>query len=195
VTTVPGLILASTSRYRRELLERFRLPFEVRSPEVEESPIAGEAPEARARRLSLAKAQAVAASYPERVVIGADQVAACEGAILDKPGDAAVATAQLRTQSGRSVEFFSAVAVVWAQRDVRDVFVDQTSVRLRTLTDPEIAAYLRLDEPYDCAGSLRSEALGTALCESIRSADPTGLLGLPLIRLAASLRACGFALP
>jgi len=191
----PGLILASTSIYRRELLGRLRLPFEVRAPGVGESAQAGEAPAARAERLSLAKALAVATAHPDHVVIGADQVAACEGAVLDKPGDAATAHAQLRHQAGRSVQFYSAVAVVRGAGGYRDVFVDLTTVRFRALSDEDIAAYVRADEPFDCAGSLRSEALGTVLCESIESLDPTGLLGLPLIRLSRSLRLCGFALP
>jgi septum formation protein len=195
VTTAPGLILASTSRYRQELLSRLRVPFEARSPGVDEATLAGEAPADRAGRLALAKAEAVAASHQAEVVIGADQVAACEGRILDKPGDAVHAEAQLRHQSGRSVQFYSAVAVVCRQRSFRAQFVDLTTVTLRALTEAEIAAYLAADRPYDCAGSLRSERLGIALCERIESGDPTGLIGLPLIRLSAILRDCGYALP
>ena len=192
---VPLLILASTSRYRQELLGRLRLPFEALAPGVDEASRDREAPEARAARLSLAKAEAVAASHPVAVVIGADQVAACEGRILDKPGDAANARTQLRYQSGRAVEFYSAVAVVSRQRGFRAQFVDLTRVRLRPLSEADISAYLEADHPYDCAGSLRSERLGIALCERIDSSDPTGLIGLPLIRLSAILRDCGYALP
>jgi septum formation protein len=195
VTSPPGLILASTSPYRRELLARLRLPFTVERPEVDEAPIAGELAQARAGRLALAKALAVAAHHPRSVVIGADQVAACDGRILDKPGDSGTARAQLRAQSGRSVRFHSAVAVVHADRAFRDCFTDQTTVVFRALSAAEIDAYIAADQPFDCAGSLRSEALGASLCERIDSQDPTGLVGLPLIRLAASLRSCGYALP
>ena len=193
--TTPGLILASTSVYRRELLSRLKIPFAVRKPAVDEAPLAGEAPRDRAERLALAKAEAIALEEPAKVVIGADQVAACEGLILDKPGHAEAARAQLRRQSGRSVQFYSAVAVVHATRGLRDCFVDLTTVVFRELRSAEIEAYLAADQPYDCAGSLRSEALGLSLCERVDTQDPTGLIGLPLIRLAASLRSCGYALP
>ena len=195
MTAAPGLILASTSRYRQELLGRLCLPFEAIAPGVDEASLAGEAAEARAPRLALAKAEAVAASHQGVVVIGADQVAACEGRILDKPGDAVQALAQLRHQSARSVQFYSAVAVVCRQRGFRAQFTDLTTVKLRPLSEADIAAYLAADQPYDCAGSLRSERLGVALCERIDSSDPTGLIGLPLIRLSAILRDCGYALP
>ncbi len=152
-------------------------------------------PRPRAERLALAKARAVAQAHPAELVIGADQVAACEGAILDKPGQPEAARAQLRAQSGRAVQFFSAVALVHAQRGHTETFVDLTTVRFRALSDAEIEAYLAADQPYDCAASLRSEALGISLCERIETQDPTALVGLPLIRLAASLRSCGFALP
>jgi septum formation protein len=195
VTSPPGLILASTSPYRRELLARLGLPFSVQRPDVDEALLAGEAPRARAERLALAKALAVSALHPRSVVIGADQVAACEGRILDKPGNARAARAQLQAQSGRSVQFHSAVAVVHAERAFSDCFTDQTTVVFRTLRAAEIDAYIAADQPFDCAGSLRSEALGPSLCERIESQDPTGLIGLPLIRLAVSLRSCGYALP
>ena len=191
----PALILASTSIYRRALLERLKLPFTVRQPGVDETAVRGETPLARAQRLALAKAGAIARQEPTAVVIGADQVAACNGQILDKPGDAATARAQLSVQSGRAVQFFSAVAVIRADRDFEDCFVDLTTVVLRPLSTTEIDAYLIADQPFDCAGAQRSEALGVTLCERIDSADPTGLIGLPLIRLCASLRACGYALP
>ena len=191
----PGLILASTSVYRRELLGRLRLPFTVERPQVDEGLLPGELPLLRARRLGLAKAAAVAARHPQCVVIGADQVATCEGRILDKPGGAATAREQLAAQSGRAVQFFSAVAVVHAGRGISDGFVDLTTVIFRTLSAAEIEAYIAADQPFDCAGSLRSEGLGLSLCERIETADPTGLIGLPLIRLAASLRSCGYALP
>jgi len=191
----PGLILASTSPYRRELLARLGLPFSVHRPDVDEHRMPGEPPLARAERLALAKASTVAALHPHAVVIGADQVAACGALILDKPGNADTARAQLRAQSGRSVQFFSAVAIVQAGSTSNDCFTDLTTVFLRTLSEAEIDAYIAADRPFDCAGSLRSEGLGISLCERIESTDPTGLIGLPLIRLAAALRARGYALP
>ncbi|HEV7431892.1 MAG TPA: nucleoside triphosphate pyrophosphatase [Steroidobacteraceae bacterium] len=191
----PALILASTSVYRRELLERLRLPFSVSAPKIDEAAREGEAPRPRAERLALEKAQAIAQAHPAQFVIGADQVAACEGTILDKPGNLEAARAQLRTQSGRAVQFYSAVALVHSQRRIAERFVDLTTVVFRDLSEAEIEAYLLADRPYDCAGSLRSESLGISLCERIETSDPTGLIGLPLIRLAASLRSCGYALP
>jgi septum formation protein len=193
--TAPGLILASTSVYRRQLLDRLRLPYTVRSPAVDEAQRRGEEPRPRAERLALEKAQAVARERPGQLVIGADQVAACDGVILDKPGGPEAARAQLRAQSGRAVHYYSAVALVHAERGYTEGFVDLTTVVFRALNEAEIDAYLAADAPYDCAGSLRSEALGISLCERIESRDPTALLGLPLIRLAASLRSCGYALP
>lgn len=192
---MPPILLASTSPYRRELLARLRLPFEVRASGVDESALAGEAPAARARRLALAKATALADVLPGHIVIGSDQVAACEGLMLDKPGTAAAARAQLAHQSGKAVEFHSAVAVLWRERGYAQQFIDLTVVELRPLGAAEIAAYVAADRPFDCAGSLRSESLGVALCQRIVSEDPTALVGLPLIRLAASLRACGCPLP
>ena len=164
---------------------------------VDEHVIAGEPPRIRAERLALAKATAIAVSglYPRSVVIGADQVASCEGSILDKPGNAQVARAQLQAQSGRSVLFHSAVAIVDTGRGTEECFTDLTTVVMRTLGSAEIDAYIAADQPFDCAGSLRSEKLGISLCERIDSEDPTGLIGLPLIRLCAALRACGYALP
>jgi septum formation protein len=193
--TPPGLVLASSSVTRRQLLSRLRVPFTVARPEVDEAPRPGEAPRPRAERLALEKAQAVGRSHPAQLIIGADQVAASQGSILDKPGDAQTAQAQLRAQSGCRVEFFSAVALLHAQRGYSERFVDLTVVQFRLLSEREIEAYVRADAPYDCAASLRSEALGPSLCERIESADPTGLLGLPLIRLAACLRSCGYELP
>jgi septum formation protein len=195
VPDAPGLILASTSVYRHALLGRLRLPFAVRPPQVEEGRIQGEEPLRRAERLALAKAQAVSKLERAAVVIGADQVACCGGQIFDKPGDAAAAREQLRAQSGRTVLFFTAVAVLQAERQFSDCFVDRTEVAVRALSAAEIEAYLTADRPFDCAGSLRSDGLGVSLCERIETLDPTALVGLPLIRLAASLRACGYALP
>jgi septum formation protein len=195
MSPIPPLILASTSPYRRDLLARLRIPFTTRRPAVPEAGVPDEDPRHRAERLAWAKAQAIAVHEGSSVVIGADQVAVCEGVVLEKPGDAAAARAQLRRQSERSVLFFSAVAVVCAERGYSDRFVDVTTVRFRALDAAEIDAYIAADRPFDCAGSLRSESLGLSLCERIESEDPTGLIGLPLIRLAASLRSCGYALP
>lgn len=187
----PRLILASTSRYRRELLERLRLPFEALSPEVDETPLPGEAPAALAERLALAKAQALAARDPAAIVIGADQVADVDGIAVGKPGDHARATAQLRAMSGRTIVFQTGVAVVRAATGFAQVARAPVTVRFRTLTDDEIEFYLRAEQPYDCAGSAKCETLGIALLEAIESDDPTALIGLPLIRTGALLRAAG----
>jgi septum formation protein len=187
----PALILASTSRYRRELLERLRLPFTAVSPEVDESPLPGEAPAALALRLARAKAEAVAARFPGAIVIGSDQVADVDGVAIGKPGTHERAVEQLRAMSGRRIVFQTAVAVVRADRDVRLAELAPVTVRFRHLEDDEIERYLRLEQPYDCAGSAKSETLGIALLSAIESDDPTALVGLPLIRTAAMLRAAG----
>jgi septum formation protein len=187
----PRLILGSTSRYRRELLTRLRLPFEVEAPGVDETPRPGEAPAALAQRLALEKARAVAARHPQDVVIGSDQVADLAGEPLGKPGDHAHAVAQLQRMSGQRVVFQTALAVVRRDTGFEAVDLAAVSVTFRTLSDAEIETYLRLDEPYDCAGSARSESLGVALLSAIDSDDPTALVGLPLIRTCALLRAAG----
>ena len=188
------VVLGSTSRYRRELLERLRLPFEVAAPEVDETPHPGEAPAALARRLALAKAHAVAARYPEAVVIGSDQVADLQGQPLGKPGDHERATAQLRQMRGQTVVFQTALAVVCLASGFEQVDLAPVRVRFRALDDDEIEHYLRAEQPYDCAGSAKSEGLGIALLEAIDSDDPTALVGLPLIRTARMLRAAGVRL-
>jgi septum formation protein len=185
------LILASTSRYRRELLQRLRLPFEVIAPGVDESPLPAETPRALALRLALAKAQVVARGEPEALVIGSDQVAELDGQPLGKPGGHEQAVLQLRRMSGREVQFHTALAVVCGASGFAQTALAPVKVRFRELKDTDIERYLRLDEPYDCAGSARSEALGVALLEHIESDDPTALIGLPLIRTAALLRAAG----
>jgi septum formation protein len=187
----PRLILGSTSHYRRELLTRLRLPFEVEAPGVDETPRPGEAPAALAQRLALEKARAVAARHPRDVVIGSDQVADLAGEPLGKPGDHARAVAQLQRMSGQRVVFQTALAVVRQDTGFEAVDLAAVSVTFRTLSDAEIETYLRLDEPYDCAGSARSESLGVALLSAIDSDDPTALVGLPLIRTCALLRAAG----
>jgi septum formation protein len=185
------LILASTSRYRRELLERLRIPFEVAAPEVDETPHPGEAPRALALRLALAKAQAVAVQFPQAVVIGSDQVADLEGQPLGKPGQHDRAVAQLQSMRGRVVIFQTAVSVVCQASGFADTQLAAVKVQFRDLSDAEIEAYLQAEEPYDCAGSAKSEGLGIALLDQIDNDDPTALVGLPLIRTCQMIRAAG----
>jgi len=189
--TAAHLVLASTSRYRRELLARLRLPFDVVAPEVDESAQPGEAPAALAERLALAKAHAVAARDRDAIVIGSDQVAELDGAALGKPGTHERAVAQLRAMRGREVRFHTAVAVVRAARGFAQHALVTVRVRFRDLRDDEIEHYLRTEQPYDCAGSAKCETLGIALLDAIESDDPTALVGLPLIRTSAMLRAAG----
>lgn len=185
------LILGSTSRYRRELLERLRLPFDTERPEVDESPLPGELPSALASRLALTKAEAVAARRPDAVVIGSDQVADLDGESIGKPGTHERAADQLRRMSGRSVVFQTAVAVVCRETGFAQSRLAAVRVVFRTLAETEIEHYLVADRPYDCAGSAKSEALGIALLQSIESDDPTALVGLPLIRTCELLRLAG----
>ncbi len=189
------VVLGSTSRYRRELLTRLNLPFEVASPDVDETPAPGEAPRALALRLALAKARAVAAQHPEAVVIGSDQVADLAGQPLGKPGTHDRAVQQLRQMSGQTAIFQTAVAVVCQATGFEQVDIAPVEVRFRALSDAEIERYLRAEEPYDCAGSAKSEGLGIALLDAILSDDPTALIGLPLIRTCRMLRAAGVVLP
>lgn len=187
----PPLILASTSRYRRELLQRLHLPFEVIAPQVDETPLPGEAPADLAQRLALAKAQAVALLRPEAVVIGSDQVADLDGQPIGKPGTHERAVAQLQRMRGRRVVFQTAVAVVRADRAYAQTLLAPVAVTFRDLSDAEIDHYLRTEAPYDCAGSAKCETLGIALVDAIDSDDPTALVGLPLIRTCRLLRAAG----
>ena len=189
-----SLVLGSTSRYRRELLERLRVPFEVAAPHVDETPLPGEQPQALAVRLALAKAQAVAAKFPDAVVIGSDQVADLNGQPLGKPGNHERATEQLRQMRGHTVIFQTALAVVCKETNFMQQDIAQVRVVFRNLTDDEIENYLRAEEPYDCAGSAKSEGLGIALLERIDSDDPTALIGLPLIRTARMIAAAGVKL-
>lgn len=185
------LILASTSRYRAELLARLGLAFETRVPGVDETPLPGEAPPALALRLALAKARAVAATLPAGLIIGSDQVAHCAGRLLGKPGDAATARQQLLHMRGRLTRFDTALALIDASTGTEQSTVVSTDVELRDLTEREIDAYLRIDAPWDCAGSARSEGLGVVLMKSISGPDPTALVGLPLIELSGMLRRAG----
>ncbi len=188
------LVLGSTSRYRSELLQRLRIPFEVVAPEVDETPLAGEAPAALATRLALEKARAVARLHPGAIVIGSDQVADLDGMALGKPGNHEKATAQLRQMRGRAVVFQTAVAVVCLESGFERSSLAAVRVQFRTLSDEDIESYLRAEQPYDCAGSAKSEGLGITLLASIDSDDPTALIGLPLIRTCTLLRAAGIAL-
>jgi septum formation protein len=182
------LILASTSLYRRELVSRWKVPFSCASPEVDETPLLHETPLALAQRLALAKAQAIALQHPQAFVIGSDQVLDLAGEPLGKPHTHANAAAMLRRMSGNTMHFHTAVAVVQGGQ-VR-TGIDSVQVTIKSLTESQIETYLRLDQPYDCAGSCKSESLGIALCERIDSVDPTSQIGLPLIltqRLLAEL--------
>lgn len=194
--TMPSrlLILGSTSRYRRELLERLALPFEVVAPEVDETPLPGEAPRALALRLARAKARAVAHRHPQAVVIGSDQVADLGGEPLGKPGTHDRAIAQLRRMRGQTVVFQTAVAVVCAATGFEQLDLAAVNVVFRDLDDQEIERYLRAEEPYDCAGSAKSEGLGIALLSRIDNDDPSALVGLPLIRTCHMLRAAGVSI-
>ena len=188
---LPRLILGSTSPYRRELLQRLRLPFDTDAPRVDETARSGEAPTALASRLALEKAHEVARRHPGAVVIGADQVAELDGQAIGKPGNHARAVAQLQWLRGRRVVFHTAVAVVRPDTGFAQGLLAPVTVLFRALSDAEIAHYLRLEQPYDCAGSAKCETLGIALLDAIESDDPTALIGLPLIRTCALLRAAG----
>ena len=189
-----ALVLGSTSRYRQELLQRLRIPFTVAAPDVDEAPQPGEAPAALALRLALAKAHAVAAAFPDAVVIGSDQVADLDGLPMGKPGTHERAVAQLRQMRGRTVVFQTAVAVVCQASGFEQASLAAVRVRFRDLSDEAIENYLRAEQPYDCAGSAKSEGLGIALLEAIDSDDPTALVGLPLIRTCRLIEAAGIRL-
>jgi septum formation protein len=190
----PALILGSTSRYRRELLARLRVPFDVVSPDVDETPLTGESPQVLATRLALAKAQAVAALHPHAVVIGSDQVADLNGEPLGKPGTHERAVQQLQRMRGQTVVFQTAVSVVCQASGFEQTELARIKVRCRDLSDADSEAYLRVVEPSDCAGSAKSEGLGIALLDAIDNDDPTALIGLPMIRTARMLRAAGIDL-
>lgn len=181
------LVLASTSRYRRELLSRLGLPFEVLSPEVDETPLPGESPSATALRLSVLKAQAAAATYPDALIIGSDQVLMLDSEQLGKPGNFDRAFAQLKRMQGRAMVFHTALTLLNSRTghaQTRDV---PTVVHIRPLSDAQISAYLLKEQPYDCAGSAKSESLGIALMTRMESPDPTALVGLPLMALTEML--------
>lgn len=190
----PPLILGSSSPYRRELLTRLRIPFDVAVPDIDETPLAGESPEATALRLSRRKAEAIAARHPDALVIGSDQVCTLDGAQLGKPGTHERALAQLQHMRGRTVTFHSALCLLDARTGAAQLADVQTLVTFRDLPDAELEAYLRLETPYDVAGSAKVEGLGIALLARVESDDPTALIGLPLIALINMLRQAGFPL-
>ena len=187
------LVLASTSPYRRELLGRLGLPFEVANPDTDETPLPGESPTATALRLSEAKARAVALQYPEALIIGSDQVAVMDGHVFGKPGTHAKAVEQLQTLSGKTVNFFTGLCVLNAKTGEAEVCGVPTLVGFRELGDAEIENYLRREPAYNCAGSAKSEGLGIALLSRIHGDDPNALVGLPLIALCDLLRKHGMA--
>jgi len=187
----PGLVLASTSRYRRQLLDRLGLAYVAVSPDADEAPRAGEAPAATALRLAEAKARSVAASFPGALIVGSDQVADADGAAVGKPGGHEAARRQLALLSGRVIVFHTGLALLDTRSGQCQTALVDVRSRFRTLSGDEIDAYLAREQPWDCAGSVKSEALGIALFDAIESDDPTALIGLPLIRLTSMLRAAG----
>lgn len=189
------LVLASTSAYRRELLDRFGLPFEIARPDIDESPLPDEAPRTTAERLAIGKAKAVAAQFDDALIIGSDQVASMGEQRFGKPGTQERAVAQLRVMRGRSVIFDTALAVLNTRSGHIQVDVVPTEVRFRTLSDDEIVRYVERERPLDCAGSAKSEGLGITLLDALSGDDPNALVGLPLIALARMLRNEGLALP
>lgn len=191
---MPTLVLASTSPYRRELLARLGLPFVVANPQTDESPLPGETPEALALRLSEAKARAVAAAYPDALIIGSDQVATVDGKIYGKPGDHQRAVAQLRELSGKTVNFFTGLCLYSSRSGRSQVRGVPTLVSFRQLANQEIENYLQREPAYNCAGSAKSEGLGIALLSSLQGDDPNALVGLPLIALCDMLREEGVAI-
>lgn len=184
---MPTLVLASTSVYRKELLARLGLPFITAAPEVDETPLPDETPPQLVRRLAELKARAVAARYPGALIIGSDQVAVIDGQILGKPGNHERAVAQLRLASGKRLDFLTGLCLLNAASSSIQVEVVSFGVVFRRLSDQQIENYLRREQPYHCAGSFKSEALGIALCERFEGDDPTALIGLPLIRLTRML--------
>lgn len=184
---MPTLVLASTSAYRKELLGHLGLPFTTAAPEVDETPLPDETPPQLVRRLAELKARAVAARYPGALIIGSDQVAVIDGQILGKPGNHERAVAQLRLASGKRLDFFTGLCLFNAASSNLQVEVVSFGVVFRRLSDQQIENYLRREQPYHCAGSFKSEALGIALCDRFDGEDPSALIGLPLIRLVRML--------
>ncbi|AZG13962.1 MULTISPECIES: Maf-like protein [Cupriavidus] len=188
----PALILGSSSPYRRDLLARLRVPFEVATPDIDETPLPGERPDATALRLSRLKAEAIAQRHPGALVIGSDQVCTLDDLQIGKPGTHEKALAQLQLMRGRTVTFHSALCLLDSRNGVAQLADVQTRVTFRNLSDAELDAYLRIETPYDCAGSAKAEGLGIALLARVESDDPTALIGLPLVALTAMLRQAGY---
>ena len=187
----PDLVLASSSRYRRELLERLGIPFMVDSPDIDETPLDNEPVDALVHRLAVAKARAVAARWPGAVVIGSDQAASFEGRILGKPGTPETAVAQLLAFSDKRVDFYTGVAVLHGPSNGVATHIDQTHAHFRQIRKDEVERYVQRDQPLDCAGGIRFEGTGALLLKAVETRDPSAAIGLPLIELGAMLRAVG----
>lgn len=191
-STTPTLVLASTSPFRKALLERLGIPFVTASPEVDETALAGEGPEELVRRLAEKKARAVADRFPGALIIGSDQVAVVDGKVVGKPGNHEVAVAQLHNASGRTVRFVTGLCLLDSASGKAEIDAVPFEVTFRVLSEAQIERYLQRDKPYNCAGSFRSEALGIVLFEKMRGDDPNALVGLPLIRLVTMLENAGY---
>ena len=189
------LILASTSPYRRQLLQRLAIPFRCESPDTDEAPLPGESPAALACRLATAKAASVAARFPEALVLGSDQVASIDDNCIGKPGNHENAVIQLRASSGRRVSFFTGLTLLSHSRGLKLEIMEPFTVEFRSLNETEIESYLQREQPYDCAGSFKCEGLGISLFERMSGDDPTSLEGLPLIATSKLLRTAGLACP
>ncbi len=192
---LPPIVLASSSSYRRELLTRLQLPFTCHSPDIDETPQANESAQALVQRLALSKARALAQHYPQHIIIGSDQVAVLDGKIIGKPLHAEGATQQLSAASGRSLVFLTGLAVIDTRTQIEQVDLVPFTVHFRTLNAAQIQRYIAAEQPFDCAGSFKSEGLGVSLFQATEGSDATSLVGLPLIRLCDMLNACGIAVP
>ncbi|MBI1732070.1 MAG: septum formation protein Maf [Gammaproteobacteria bacterium] len=193
---VREIVLASSSPYRRELLERLKVPFVWSAPAVDEQPFDGEAPEATVRRLAESKARSLVRAHPDALIIGSDQVAvSADGGLLNKPGNRETARLLLQRSSGRAIRFLTGLCLLDGKSGRAQVDLSECEVSFRKLTDGEIERYLDVEQPYDCAGAFKSEKLGIALLESMSLPDPTALVGLPLIALSAMLRRAGVPVP
>ena len=194
-STLPPIVLASSSSYRRELLTRLQLPFTCHSPDIDETPQANESAQALVQRLALSKARALAQHYPQHIIIGSDQVAVLDGKIIGKPLHAEGATQQLSAASGRGLVFLTGLAVIDTRTQIEQVDLVPFTVHFRTLNAAQIQRYIAAEQPFDCAGSFKSEGLGVSLFQATEGGDATSLVGLPLIRLCDMLNACGIAVP
>lgn len=194
-STLPPIVLASSSSYRRELLTRLQLPFICHSPDIDETPQANESAQVLVQRLALSKARALAQHYPQHIIIGSDQVAVLDGKIIGKPLHAEGATQQLSAASGRSLVFLTGLAVIDTRTQIEQVDLVPFTVHFRTLNAAQIQRYIAAEQPFDCAGSFKSEGLGVSLFQATEGSDATSLVGLPLIRLCDMLNACGIAVP